>query len=1254
MILKHTLKIPTLLLMFFMSGSLFAQDLWQSIESSRVPNPGLRYIIPSDFKTYALDERRVEQILKEAPQENGTRENYLSASFNLPMPDGTMREYAIVNSPVMAPELAKKYPEIQSYAGYDLKNPSNTVRFDLTPHGFHAMAFTQEFGTVYIDPYSFQKKGYYIVYRKKDFQPIAGRELVCGVAGKPIDTGKFKQQRMMGTAYGDCTKRTYRLALAANGEYTAFHGGTVALALAAQVTTMNRINGIYMREMSIFMQIVANNDLIIYTDAATDPYSTNIGTMIGQVQTDCDAKIGTANYDIGHLLGAAPNNGLAGLGVLCLAGQKARGVTLSSPPVNDPFDVDYVAHEMGHQFGCNHTQNNNCNRNGPTAAEPGSASTIMGYAGICVPNVQNNSDDHFHGISMEEMSNTILNTGCAMLEAISNTTPIINSVTTSLSIPGGGTPFFMRADATDPEGDVMTYNWEQMNTETSTQPPVATSNSGPNFRSNSPVTSPTRYFPNLPDLTAGISPTWEVLAEVNRTYAFRVSVRDNFADGGCTTFEDATINVVGDSGPFLVTDPTSSGIVWPTGGIEAVTWDVAGTTDAPISCANVDILLSTDGGLTYPTTMASAVPNTGMFNVTVPSMPSTTCRVMIVCSDNVFFDISDQDFEIETSSADFSVTTNQNSAAVCQPDDASYTIDVTGINGFVDDITLSAVGLPSGATASFSPAIITGAVGSSTLTVTSTGVASGSYTITVEGTNGTETRMVDLVFVVQAEVPGDITLLDPVDGAIDVNQSASLTWNADADATSYELDIATDVGFTNIVESDVGISGTTYSTQNLVIMTTYYWRVRGSNICGEGNWSTPWSFTTDDIVGCVDFTTGPFIDFNPVPSACFNDCTPVSQTFEVYQNESYALYNLAGGEEYTFEFCAGYDPATWEALITVAELDAIADAAISGSEFASALGCSLTFSVPVTGDYVIIISDPSNCGGATVSVDNGLPTLTCTGMVSCCGTTFADAGGAEANYADALNYVTTICPDGLNEIIEVNFSAFSIEEDGLGGCYDFLTIYDGDNTSAPQIGGDYCDVSGSPGIVTATGPTGCLTFEFISDRSVVQAGWLASVTCILNCPDSDEDGICDADDQCPGENDGIIGTACDDGDDCTIDDEYDTVCDCVGTALPDLDMDGVCDDQDNCPGDPNPGQEDNDMNGVGDACDCLIDVILTAGQSSGSVLIEASNNITSSELISGNAQVEYSAGTDIDLEFPFEVVSGAELHAYILGCDNGN
>ena len=282
----------------------------------------------------------------------------------------------------MEPELRAKFPEIKTYSGAQVDDHSRYIRLDITPQGFHAMVLTAGEGTVYIDPYSFGKDiEHYICYFKKDFRPVSGKSMVCGVLGNPINTDDFRPDPTL--RFGTCELRSYRLALSATGEYTAFHGGTVALAQAAQVTTMNRVNGVFMRDFAVQMNIIGNNNLIIYTNAATDPFSNgNTGAMINENQTNTDNVIGSANYDIGHIFGTN-SGGLAGLGVICSNGNKARGVTGSGAPIGDPFDIDYVAHEIGHQFGANHTQNNNCNRNNATAMEPGSASTIMGYAGIC-------------------------------------------------------------------------------------------------------------------------------------------------------------------------------------------------------------------------------------------------------------------------------------------------------------------------------------------------------------------------------------------------------------------------------------------------------------------------------------------------------------------------------------------------------------------------------------------------------------------------------------------------------------------------------------------------------------------------------------------------------------------------------------------------------------------------------------------------------------------------------------------------------
>ncbi len=650
------LKIVLLILLTcaFMENT-HAQSLWKDIEESKIQK-GTRYITPEKFKTYALDEDDLKQVLAAAPLEETAAARLNPTYFSMPMPDGTMKVFEIVNSPVMASELAARYPEIQTYAGYDIDNPTNTARFDLTPKGFHAMIFTQKFGTVYIDPYSFDKKGHYMVYKRKDARSTIPEDFKCGVVDDPNhDHHKsLKSQPLL----GDCTRRTYRIAIAATGEYTGFYQDddnddtdSIENALAAQTTTMNRVNAIYMRDLAVFMQIVANNDAIIYTNAATDPYTNNnTRTMLDEVQDDIDDNIGNNNYDIGHVFGTA-GGGVAFVGTTCESGAKAEGVSSSSSPLGDDF-VLLVAHEIGHQFGANHSYNNECgfggepNRNDATAYEPGTGNTIMGYAATgCLPTTQPANDDYFHIASLEEMTTRILATTCATTTPLNNNAPTITNVPTNLTIPGG-TPFELTATAADADQDALTYCWEQFDNEISTQPPLATATNGPNFRSTPPTNNPTRYFPNLQAVIEGDNPEWEVLSTVDRTYNFRVTVRDNAMGGGCSFYENAVINVDGDSGPFLVQNPNDNGINWAANSTQNVTWDVAGTNNAPVSCTNVNILLSLDGGQTYPITLATNTPNDGTENIQVPNNPTATARVKIICSDNVFYDISDNDFTI--------------------------------------------------------------------------------------------------------------------------------------------------------------------------------------------------------------------------------------------------------------------------------------------------------------------------------------------------------------------------------------------------------------------------------------------------------------------------------------------------------------------------------------------------------------------------------------------------------------------------------
>tara|TARA_R110000737_G_scaffold127298_2_gene159901 strand:- start:15039 stop:17801 length:2763 start_codon:yes stop_codon:yes gene_type:complete len=639
----RTMKLLFTFLFSALSISLFAQSHFTSVEMTSTELQE-REISTTKAIYYQADLLSIENAVKNMAYREEANIVNSTNLFSVPDGNGIMQTFRVLRNKTMDPLLNALFPSIISFEGYNINNPVMKAKFDVTPQGFHAMIYGPEQSTIFIDPISRLTPNKVMVYAKKDFYTT--KQMACSFDDNQNNIEEaLSFGEVVRPPYGSCQLRTYRLALAGTTEYVAFHSGFTNAA-ANQVTTMNRVNGVYERDMAITMTIIPNNNLLIY--AGADPYSNgNASAMLGENQSNITSTIGSANYDIGHVFGTN-SGGIAGLGVVCNSSQKARGVTGSGSPIGDPFDIDYVAHEMGHQFKANHTQNNSCNRNGATAVEPGSASTIMGYAGICSPNVQSNSDDHFHGISMGEISAFILTSGgtCAAVTALSNNAPVITSTNGGVYVPAN-TPFALTAVASDPDSDPLTYNWEQTDNAVSTQPPVASSSNGPNFRSNSSLTSPTRYFPSLASINSNGPFTWEVIPSVSRTMTFRVTVRDNSPGaGGCAEYMNTTISTIASAGPFLVTYPNTTGITWATSSIQTVTWSVANTTAAPINAANVSIYLSTDGGLTFPTLLLANTPNDGSQSVTVPGTVTTTAKIMVISANGTFFDISDNNFTI--------------------------------------------------------------------------------------------------------------------------------------------------------------------------------------------------------------------------------------------------------------------------------------------------------------------------------------------------------------------------------------------------------------------------------------------------------------------------------------------------------------------------------------------------------------------------------------------------------------------------------
>ncbi len=660
--IKNHLKYFTLLLFFF-TNILFAQqrNLWSRISETGIRNSEMkRKVNLKQYKPFALELTALKEDLKAAPNKRlyAGRSN---TRIVFPDGNGQMLTYLIKEASVMHPELEKKYPQNKSYAGVSEKDGSKRIRFSINELGLHAIIMDVKGEVQYIEPLTKDKKKYRIFYGtdldvERDFECLTG-------SSKEL----FKSSFLKIT--DDLKLRTYRLALAGTGEYSQFHieeqnsgNGTdaekKAVVLAAMTTAMTKVNAIFENDLAVTMQLVANNDDLIYLDPNTDPYTNFEGpTMLGENQANCDAVIEPKNYDIGHVFSTG-GGGVASLSVICRDGVKARGVTGLPEPTDDFFYFDFVAHEMGHQFGANHTFNGDqgtCGdgdqRNEATAIETGSGSSLMSYAGLCgLQNVQGSVDPYFHIISIEEIRAYVTGVtggGCAEeLDLLLNQNVPLVDAGEDFTIPRG-TPFKLVGSGSDADGDLITFSWEQIDNEITIAPPSEFSTSGASYRAHVPSLNPVRYLPSLNTLATGVvSSTWEVTPNVARELNFLLTVRDNNIEAGQVASDDLKVTVTDAAGPFLVTSQNTDELVWTADTQELVTWDVAGTDANGLNVSQVNILLSTDWGKTFSTVLAANVPNDGSQIITVPEIKVSQCFVMVEAIGNNFFSLNTNSFSI--------------------------------------------------------------------------------------------------------------------------------------------------------------------------------------------------------------------------------------------------------------------------------------------------------------------------------------------------------------------------------------------------------------------------------------------------------------------------------------------------------------------------------------------------------------------------------------------------------------------------------
>lgn len=875
-----------------------------------------RPTFPKEFKLFNLNIEPLRNELYKVVDNRVSHTNVIS----LPNADGQLEDFEIVEASNFEPALQARFPQIRAFSGKGITDRSATLKISYSPQGIQTMVFRADRGSEFIEPFSADHQVYAVFKstRSRNQLPWA-----CSTQEQRIFTENANAIQLSGRPTSSAGQlKTMRLAQSVTAEYSNWFGATSAaqvdLVLGGVNATMTRCNGVYELDLAVHLNLIANTTSVFYYVPATDPYSPAAtgagGAWNGELQATLTSVIGEANYDIGHLFGASGGGGNAGcIGCVCTNGSKGSGFTSPADniPQGDNFDIDYVVHEVGHQLGANHTFSMSTEGTGVNK-EVGSGITIMGYAGITNQDVAPHSIAIFHQASIQQIQTNLATKTCPVTVDITgvNATPVTAPLT-AYTIPKS-TPFILKGSATDANaGDVLTYCFEQNDNGTGQtgNNSVARENkpTGPNWLSFMPTLGNTRMMPKLTTVLAGlnVSPTLpggdaiantEALSSVARTLNFRLTVRDNAVYSstapisvGQTSFQDVAITVDAATGPFVVTAPNTTGISWQATTQQTITWSVNGTTGAPINCQFVNIKLSTDGGTTFPITLATNTANDGTETITVPNNPTSTARVLVEAVGNIFFDINNANFTITVPPTGFNFVAPAAASISCgSQNSAAITLNTSASGGFSTPINLTAAGNPAGTTVSFGTNPLTPG-NNTTVTLNNTNtLAPGTYSVTVTGTAGAVVQSQDLTYTVQPGVPPSLTL-QPTDVTVCSGAAANFTsLAASASAITYQWQVSTDGGtnWTNI-------SGATNNIYSIPAVTNtqngYKYRVIASTLCGSST----------STVANLTVNSAPSITNQPADAVI---CTGSNITFSV----------TAAGNGLTYQWQISTDGgATW-------------------------------------------------------------------------------------------------------------------------------------------------------------------------------------------------------------------------------------------------------------------------------------------------------------------------------------------------------
>ena len=894
--MKYCFTLTFLLSTFFLIAQ---SSFWTDVDATQIalPRNSEQTLLPTQYRAVSLELDAFTKVLARSPEEFTNQKGLI---ISLPMPDGTMEDFEIWESTILEAGLAKRYPTLKTFKGQAIKNPQLTTRLGYTPLGFHGMIQSSE-GAIFIDPLATNQTTYYTSSYAKHgtvSKEIEGMTWSCGskmtdkiTPSIPSNPSQSRNQNVPVDLY------IYRAAIASTGEYAAYHNATTKEEILARyVSIMNRANMIFETDLAIRMVLIDNTDQLIFLDAATDPYENgnNLVSTFSQNPMVVENIISRDEFDIGHVFIANCSTGGGAVGLAALGSACEANKTLGSSCqfYNDArFAIELVCHEMGHQLAASHSWANCPNAEGQistgTAFEPGSGSTIMSYSGACgsANNIQNAADDYFHGGNIEQMlRERNLESSCANIITTNNNQPVIDLPYEDGFFIPISTPFILEGVATDEDGDALTYAWEQMNTGPAVPlgEPLRTA---PTFRSFPPSTSPDRTFPKLTSLINNRNDRTEVLPTYERNLTFRLTVRDNNPEAGGIDWQDVSFEATEEAGPFLVTFPNQITDVLNAGAFAEITWDVAGTNTGRVNCQKVNILLSTNRGISYDHVLVENTDNDGSQSVTIPDVLTDRARIKVEAADNIFFDISNQDISIlSPTSAGFSFATSIQTQQVCLP--ATLDIDLTTFSllGFNKPIAFSG---PVSEDNSFitvftGQPVSPGNTGLFSITFPAD-YPEGEFSFDIIGVaEGVDTirRTINLDLVSNQFT--DLTLAAPSNNTSGVGLPI-FQWTPTIDADLYEVEIATNPSFGDaIIDKGTNIIGTTYTPSiTLNQSTIYYWRVNPINDCGVGINSQIFAFQTQNLSCTSEAATDIPILISSIGTPTVESKMTVTQNFEI-------------------------------------------------------------------------------------------------------------------------------------------------------------------------------------------------------------------------------------------------------------------------------------------------------------------------------------------------------------------------------------